>query len=51
MHLFTAAVQAGLWGTAGYVAVHLYEDWRWRRKRPTLRTYSNAITGGPRHGR
>jgi hypothetical protein len=51
MHIFTAAVQAGLWGAAGYVAVHLYEDWRRTRKTPTLHTYSNAITGGPRRDR
>lgn len=51
MHVLTIGVQVGLWSVAGYVAVHIYEDWKTRRKRPTLHTYSNAITGGPRHGR
>ncbi len=51
MHYFTIGVQVGLWSVAGYVAVHIYEDWRHRRKRPTLHTYSNAITGGKRHVR
>lgn len=48
MHYFTIGVQVGLWSVAGYVAVHIYEDWRHRRKSPTLQTYSNAITGGKR---
>ena len=51
MHILTIGAQVGLWSVAGYVAVHIYEDWKWRRKEPTLRTYSNAITGGKRHGR
>lgn len=51
MHVLTIGVQVGLWSVAGYVAVHIYEDWRHRRKQPTIQTYSNAITGGKRHGR
>lgn len=47
MRYLTIVVQVGLWSVAGYVAVHIYEDWRWHRKEPTLQTYSNAITGGP----
>lgn len=51
MHYLTITVQVGLWSVAGYVAVHIYEEWRARRKAPTVQTYSNAITGGPnRHG-
>jgi hypothetical protein len=51
MHVLTIGVQVGLWSVAGYVAVHIYEDWKARRKTPTIQTYSNAITGGKRHGR
>lgn len=57
MHYLTITVQALLWSVAGYVAVHIYEDWKKRQKvptmqkTPTIQTYSNAITGGPRHGR
>lgn len=51
MHYLTITVQVGLWSVAGYVAVHIYEDWRHRRKKPTLQHFSNAIRGGKRHAR
>lgn len=44
MRYLTITVQTLLWSVAGYVAVHIYEDWRRARKHPTLQDFKRAIS-------